>query len=77
MKMVIQYNLRGEIKVKNKLDYNVSTDQHTKLGSEPKTDLNHLLQKMKDKKKEDFKTNLLILSGVMSVGIIVLLILNL
>jgi len=77
MKMVIQYNLRGEIKVKNKLDYNVSRDQYTKLGSEPKTDLNHLLQKMKDKKKEDFKTNLLILSGVMSVGIIVLLILNL
>jgi len=77
MKMVIQYNLRGEIKVKNKLDYNVSTDQYSKSGSEQKTDLNHLLQKMKDKKKEDFKTNILILSGVMSVGIIVLLILNL
>ena len=77
VQMVFQYKVRGEIKVKNKLDYNISTEQYNKPEAESRTDLNDFLQKMKDKKKEDFKTNILILSGVMSVGLVVLLILNL
>lgn len=65
------------MKKKTEPDYNISAEQFSKSESGPKTDLNHLLQKMKDKKKEDFKTNVLILSGVMCVGAVVILILNL
>ena len=58
-------------------EYNTSSDSYEKLKPEGKTDLNHLLARIKEKKKQDIKTNILILSGVLSVGVVVFLILSL
>jgi len=76
---VFQYILEGIDKVKHRVevDYNASSDSYAKLRPEGKTDLNHLLERIKEKKRQDIKTNILILSGVLSVGGVVLLILSL
>ncbi len=76
---MFQYILEGVDKVKHRVevDYNTSSDSYAKLRPERKTDLNHLLERIKEKKRQDIKTNILILSGVLSVGGVVLLILSL
>ena len=43
----------------------------------PRLDLNDLLKRAKDQKKNDKKTNLLILSGTITVAFVVFLLLNL
>tara|TARA_B100001996_G_C18358036_1_gene476672 strand:- start:240 stop:392 length:153 start_codon:yes stop_codon:yes gene_type:complete len=43
---------------------------------EQRINLNDLLKKAKDKKKEERKTNLIIVSGVMSLALIIILVLS-
>ena len=54
-------------------------DQHAKAENfaKPRLDLNDLLKRAKDQKKNDKKANLLILSGVVTVAFVVFLLLNL
>ena len=45
--------------------------------AKPRLDLNDLLKRAKDQKKNDKKANILILSGVVTVAFVVFLLLNL
>ena len=45
--------------------------------SKPRLDLNDLLKRAKDQKKNDKKANILILSGVVTLAFVVFLLLNL
>ena len=50
---MFQYILEGIDKVKHRVevDYNTSSDSYAKLRPEGKTDLNHLLERIKEKKR--------------------------
>ena len=54
-------------------------DQYAQAANfaKPRLDLNDLLKRAKDQKKNDKKANLLILSGVVTVAFVVFLLLNL
>ena len=54
-------------------------DQYTQSAkfAKPRLDLNDLLKRAKDQKKNDKKANLLILSGAITVAFVVFLLLNL
>ena len=54
-------------------------DQYTQSAEfvKPRLDLNDLLKRAKDQKKNDKKANLLILSGAVLVALVVFLLLNL
>ena len=54
-------------------------DQYAQVANfvKPRLDLNDLLRRAKDQKKNDKKANLLILSGAVTVAFVVFLLLNL
>ena len=52
-------------------------DKDQRLASKDRLDLNDLLQRMKDEKKELKKTNIIIFSGAVSIAAVVLVILSL
>ena len=60
--------------MKNEYDY---IKPESKLDSSERLDLNNLLKRMKEQKKIDSKSNLLIFSGAASLVVIVVLILSL
>ena len=45
-------------------------------GNSPRTNLNDLLKKVKDREREEKKLNLIILSGALSVAVIIFLVIS-
>ena len=59
------------------IDQNISLQKDNKSTASRKIDLNDLLDRIKNEKKEESKINLLIVSGVVVVSVAVVLILSL
>ena len=64
-------------KVEIERDHEVDVNREHSSDSRTRINLNDLLQRAKEKKKADNKFNLLVISGVLSITLLVIVILNL
>jgi len=76
---VFQLAWRGKVKAKVEIerDHEVDVNREHSSDSRTRINLNDLLQRAKEKKKADNKFNLLVISGALSITLLVIVILNL
>ena len=74
---MFQLILGGNVKSNIEKNHDMDLHKNKRTDSEPRISLNDLLQRAKEKKKEDNKFNLLVISGAVSITLLVIVILTL
>ena len=72
---MFQLILGGNVKSKVEKVHDLDLHKRKEADSNPRINLNDLLQRAKEKKKEDNKFNLLVISGALSITLLVIVIL--
>ena len=65
------------MKINAEREHDLELQRKNSSGSAPRINLNDLLQRAKEKKKADSKFNLIVISGALSLTLLVIVILNL